>query len=108
MINCLIVAQEPSKFWLQAPYRTPTLKKLNFLNLLPLRKSAIDINKTKDLQDEEWFLLANQNVNNFISKFKRCSLTDPYNFAFSRRNYPRNIFYLLLTSLIVRLLNHKE
>ena len=25
MINCLIVAQEPSKFWLQAHYRTPTL-----------------------------------------------------------------------------------
>ena len=90
-INCVIVAQEPSKFWLQAHYRTPNCKSSTFWTFLPLRKSAIDINEAKDLQDEEWFLLANQTVNNFISKFKRCSLTDPYNFAFSRRNYQKHL-----------------
>ena len=29
-INCVIVAQQPSKFWLQAHYRTPNCKSSTF------------------------------------------------------------------------------
>ena len=91
MINCLIVAQEPSKFWLQAHYRTPNCKSSTFWTFCHYVRAPLISMKLRICKTKSDSCLLIQNVNNFISKFKRCSLTDPYNFAFSRRNYQKHL-----------------